>query len=726
MARRINAALVIWVLATGVACRPRVLQKNSAADAGTVPNGGIAVDAASVTDGRAVVDLGVVTDAGSVTDLGNVPIHGDAASTPTAVTLGGSCTVELGARGALPPAEGTLPAQGPYRPCHLVGNHDYSTFRLSADGGRVAALTTSGVVIVLDSHTLAPVSVLSRARGTYTTVALSGDGAIVAAGSDADGEVDVWRVADHTVVRAFDLGPTWPTLGGALALSADGTRIATVAGSNIVVAVVATGATRTLPTSLLATALFFVDDDRKLAFAGGGLSQTGTVGGIVELIDIETGQVAPLVQHGDSSGIGQLEASADGNTLLVLGHGELSAWDVATARNRVLPLPDWRNGVTFTVIGLSADGTEIAASLMTTSGRWFQRRRISDNTVVDEVPIDGWSATRYAWSSRAGLLVTDTRDDAGDKQLATIDTASPKLLANACAGRTLGRPIGFSADGKRLFVRGYSDYSETTVFDVATGEPIGTPIPSGSLAPYSFTPAPDGLRVGWTTAEIAMGMVLKRVYVADATGAGRRLLLERSTVSGTGLAILFSPDSRRLAVVDTYDNVLIVVDVETAERASEVSLGAGYPGPLSFTSDGTAIVIRNDHVLRTVRWRDGATLAESTVVGDYLSAGSEGTVVTYGLTEARAYRGGALLSTMPGIDDFCFGWTPWAAVSGDGSVVGLGQGCSRPWTLQQAPHIDVRETTTGALIQRIMDAEPVVFASDASMFADGGSLIWCR
>ena len=694
MATRIHAVLVVWVAGV-LACSSQR------------PPGGL---------GHA--DSGALPDAFGAPDGGNTDGVGAGAPPVPSLSAVGACTVDLQVHGALPDAEGTLSAPAPYRPCRLLGGHHYRTVRLSGDGRRVAALTTSGVVLVLDSRTLARLAVLSRNRGAYTTVAVSGDGAIVAAGSDADGEVDVWRVADHTVVRAIDLPPPRPTLGGALALSTDGARVATVAGTSIVVVDVATGATRTLPASRLATALYFIDGDRRLAFAGGNNWGAGTGSTRVDLIDIETGAVETLVQNNDIGGVDQLEVSADGNTVLVFGHAGLFVWDVSTARKSVVPVPDW-TGETFGVVGLSADGTEIATSLSGETGGRFQRRRISDGAVVDEYRIAGISAWR-AWSSRERLLVAEVWGDADETRLLAVDTAAPKVLANACAGPPPGTPAGFSDDGKRLVVNGTTG---VTVFDVETGAPLEGQIQSGSASSDSLTISPDGRRVAWTTGDAGMTTITKRVYMADAPGGERHLMFQRSSPNG-GLAVLFSPDSRRLAVVDTSDALLSTVDIETGERTNEVRLDGGYAWPLAFTSDGDAVVILDDdHVLRTVRWRDGATVAESTVVGDYVSGSPSGTVVAFWEAEAHVYRDGVLLTTMPGIDDFCVGF-PYASLSGDGSVVGLGMGCGRPLD-RQAPHSDIRDTATGALIQHVA-GDVRVFASDASRFAEWDARIWCR
>src|SRR5262245_10294811 len=113
------------------------------------------------------------TDAGMVTIAPPV--------LPT-VSLAGACDRDLRVAGPVQGTEGTLPASGPYRPCRVLSGHDYTTVRISDDGRRVAALTTAGQILVLDSRSLTALTLLTRARGPYTMVALSADGALVAAG----------------------------------------------------------------------------------------------------------------------------------------------------------------------------------------------------------------------------------------------------------------------------------------------------------------------------------------------------------------------------------------------------------------------------------------------------------------------------------------------------------------------------------------------------------------
>ena len=177
-----------------------------AADAGGDHDSGLGsgdgVDAGSGPAGGSLSDSGAAP-----ADTGPAPAHGDSKAPTPSLSLGDGCDVDLAGPGPLNPAAGTLPAPGPYRPCVALAGHDYLSFRLSGDGRRLAALTTTGQAFVLDSRTLTPLAVLTRARGRYTEVALSADGSVAAAASDVDGELDIWNVGEHALIRALDLSP---------------------------------------------------------------------------------------------------------------------------------------------------------------------------------------------------------------------------------------------------------------------------------------------------------------------------------------------------------------------------------------------------------------------------------------------------------------------------------------------------------------------------------------
>ncbi len=698
-------------------------------DAGLIPIG-----TAGEGGARGTVDAGLATpdsgsgpvDGGAASqDGGAAPAHGDPPVTADPIALDGDCTADLRGGGPVAGTEGTLPLAGPYRPCTVLAGHDYTTLRMSADGRRLAALSTAGQVYVLDSRTLTLLAVLTRARGRYTAVALSADGSMVAAGCDLDGEVDVWRIADRALVRAFDLPPTWPTLGGALAISADATRVATVAGENVFIGDIATGQLRTVPASRMVTALFFVGDDHQLAFAGGAYTSSGNGDSRIDLIDLDTGAARTLVEHDDIYGVDQMEASADGSTLLTFGHGELAVWDVQSGAKRTLPQPDWREG-TFWVVGLSADGTEIGALFGDSAGLWFQRRRATDDTVAAEARIADTAGQQlsFLWSSSQDLLVAPVWNTDG---LAAIDLAAGQMVAKACSGHAPGQAIGFSQDAQRLLAGRSNLLADgVTVFDVHSGQPVMEAIGGPSSANSNGrTWSRDWRWTAWDTYVVQNGSVTYQVHVMDQTTQTERIFLDWQSPS-YGAAIAFTPDSQHLVVVEQQLDTLLVLDVASGTPVSQVALSGSYPMPIGFTADGAAVFIQTDSTITTIRWSDGTTLGQFQVASDATTVAAGGTVASLGESQAFTYRDGQLLATMPGITDFCFGFTPVATISPDGTTVALTEGCSRPWTLGHTPHVDVRDTTTGALIQQVFNDAPVAFSPDTSTFAGAGGLLWCR
>jgi hypothetical protein len=291
------------------------------------------------------------------------------------LALDGACDVELHPTPSWDGTAGTLPGPGPYRPCGAVGGQSFQVMRISADGRRVAALGTGGQVQVLDSRTLVAMATFVRARGPYTSVAISGDGTRIAAAAELDGELDVWSVDSHAILAAADLGPAWPSYGGAVAISSDGKLAAASSSQGAVDDDVATGARRSHP-GTGAGALFFVDGGRKLASAW-----------FVVLPSAATNAVTNL--DVDQHDIERVEVSADGRAVVTIGE-RVRIWDAATGALR-LDVPPVDGG-SFSVVGLSADGTE-AAILFADAGdhdaEWFQRRRTSDWGLVDELRILG-------------------------------------------------------------------------------------------------------------------------------------------------------------------------------------------------------------------------------------------------------------------------------------------------------------------------------------------------
>ena len=171
LARRISAALGIWVLAGGGACSSGRLQGDPPRgnETGALPDGGTIVGGGTAGDGGIVVDGGNVADGGSATDAITVTGHGDGGLGSERRDAGrrlhrrpaGSRRCSLSPKGRCPRRRLIAPAA-----CWAATTSGPSA--CPADGRRVAALTTSGVVLVLDSRTLARLAVLARATAAPT------------------------------------------------------------------------------------------------------------------------------------------------------------------------------------------------------------------------------------------------------------------------------------------------------------------------------------------------------------------------------------------------------------------------------------------------------------------------------------------------------------------------------------------------------------------------------
>ena len=429
-------------------------------------------------------------------------------------------------------------------------------------------LTTTGQAFVLDSRTLTPLAVLTRARGRYTEVALSADGSVAAAASDIDGELDIWNVGSHALIRALDLAPSWPTLGGALA-ALHGRGAGRNGGRN-------EHRGRGSRDRVHPTAAGQPHRDRALLRQRGpraGLrGRPLLVGGNGLWADRyrEPGHGVgrdAAVQHDDIYGTDQLEASADGTTLLTFGHGELAVWDVATRRKRVLPQPAWEEG-TFKVYGLSADGRGMRDVVVRQPDRLVPATSNESMTpVVEEIRLDGASTRPYGWSSQERLLIVEAASEGGTVALAAANIASTKVVARGCSSSP-GGAVAFSADGARLRARVSSGVEDAEgIYDAATGRWVGKTMsgPKWSV---------DGGLDLWLA--LVTGLAVERLDErarrerdGDQAGtpqAGRR----RSRAHGLGVAQpelrggdRISPDSRSLAVVDGPDHLLTILDTET-------------------------------------------------------------------------------------------------------------------------------------------------------------------
>jgi len=675
-------------------------------------------------------DAGTAPDAGGP-QPGTPPAHGGGDLSRPPLELGGGCDVRLPAPGPIGGTAGTLPAPGPYRPCVLLGDQVIGALRLSADGSRVAALGTGGQVLVLAADTLAPIATLGRARGAYTAVALSRDGSLAAAGGERDGELDLWRVDDHALLLAVDLGPAPSLAGGQIALSSDARRIAATAGSDIAVVDVATAAVQRFPgvSGASTAALYFADADRKLAFVPFGHWSDGATGGSVALLDLPTGQVNTLLVHQDIYGPEQLAVSADGSTLLTTRYGDWVIWDAATGTKRAAV--GQPATASFGVLGLDADGTNVGVIMSDApvpGHTWFQRRRATDGAVVDEQPIDlrNVGNAMMIWSGAANrLMVPTSSPENGDRTIASVDLAAARVSARACSTAGVEGPIDFSQDGTRLLV---ASAGTLQVLDPSSGALVG---PGSSVTDESsFSRAglsPDGRHITWARfVDSGPTSSFYEVRLEDLASGTKQTLWQGQPGTDSPYQV-FSPDSRLLASLDFSNATLAVFDVQSGQRLAQLWLDQPSFEPLGFVADDSAVRISNSSSVRTVRWRDGATLSEISLPIYPLAWSADGsTFVVQGTAHLDTFRDDVYLGTLPWTtdNDACFP-TPEASMSPDGSLVSFGIDCGRPWNSTTGPLTEIIDATTGAVIQTIAIQPPVLFSWAGDRLATRDT-VWCR
>jgi WD40 repeat protein len=578
-------------------------------------------------------------------------------------------------------------------------------------------------VQVLDARTLRAIGTFSRSRGPYNAFALATDGTTLAAGSEADGELDVWRVDDHKLLRAADLGKARSVYGGAVAISADGALAAASSGPDTVIVDVATGKASRYSEQggCCSNALALVDGGRKVASARSDFGGAGAVNARVALLDLATGVWTPLARRDDIFGPLMLDASADGSTVLTYRSGEeVALWDAASGANRgTMAAPD---GTYFNAyLGLSRDGSEVGI-LVTDGFRTnvrAQRRRVIDGAVVDEVRVEA-NAAIWAWSLASDVMLVEPEPSAEGLHLVALDLRRRSVLARACGTPAVGHAEAFSRDGSRALAR-YSG----GVFDVASGLLLGPGAIGAGRSSYSEALSPDGRRVAWT--QLLSDGETRRLQLADVdTGAERTLIA--ASLGGSGQAT-FSPDSHLIAAQEG-NGVLDVFDADTGRLLAQQTLG-GNAWVLGFSAGDETVKITHEGDIETLSWRDGTVVHDwpvppaSFILGASFDT-STMVLVPDGDPLATAYRDEMVLATMPAPNTGCFGPGPIVSVAPGGAVVALGVSCGRPW-IGVPGYVDIYETATGAFVQSfpISGGPGPTLSWDGTMLAFGAAL-WCR
>jgi WD40 repeat protein len=256
--------------------------------------------------------------------------------------------------------------------------------------------------------------------------------------------------------------------------------------------------------------------------------------------------------------------TADGKALVTISRQESRAWDPGTGKPLAEPLRhaspvDWRSftGADTRLVVFGADG--FSAWDVATGQRAYPAVSVPGvpaGGFDNPVPFDG--RTVITVESPPRLLIWDTG----------ADRPFGKSLRDPPAWRPVGSELGgpratlprVSPDRQWLFAA--NDPRTLLVFEVATGERVGKPLPHPQNLGGAFF-SPDSTSIA-TLCPTAPGTHTVRVWTA---GTGR---LVAEVAGASGALTTFTPDSRTLVVARSApQNDVLVVDTQTGKPIGE-------------------------------------------------------------------------------------------------------------------------------------------------------------
>ncbi|WP_040776306.1 nSTAND1 domain-containing NTPase [Nocardia pneumoniae] len=422
------------------------------------------------------------------------------------------------------------------------------------------------------------------------------------------------------------------SIGTALALSADGSRMASLssdtgrveirdADSGKAIGEPLTGAQRRLQRVTISR-------DGKLIAAGG-------VDGEVLVWDAQAGQLMGHVAPSNSRNVTALQFSPDGHHLASGdAAGIIRIWDPATGRSigeplTVEPLPDQPPGVA--QVAFSHDGQLLAAGVSDNSVRLWNadtRQPIAPPLTVSLPPGHQPNVPSLVFSPVGHRLVSAH----GGGFIALWD---------ADAGRPIGQPVNadriavaglaFSPDGRHI-VSGGED-GTLRLWNGDTIQPVGQPLRGHTAQVAGVAFSVDGSRIStagldgtirWWNADevrplIALSDLRGTVFSSDRTriaifGPGGTVDV-RNAATGAPMSPpltghkgafsgVFSPDGHRMATVDD-DEALRLWNADTGERTLRVDTGHDAVNGVAFSPDGQRVATSGSDGIRIWDARQG-------------------------------------------------------------------------------------------------------------------------
>ena len=298
--------------------------------------------------------------------------------------------------------------------------------------------------------------------------------------------------------------------------------------------------------------------------------------------------------------------SLDGKTILTgTEDGRVQLWDAATGRPQGEPLTHPKPVL---AVAFSRDGRYFVTGCADHARRWHTATRQPAGPLLR-----GWiSAVAFRPDGEA-ILLGSPEDSAR-----SLDPATGTLLRQMRHPGTVSAAV-FTPDGGRVLLAGMDHTAR--LWDLQAGRPVGAPlrhaevVAAAAVSPdgkFLATASWDGTARLWqvargqqlTATAPARDGIYAAVYSTDGktiaaadftgtihfqnavTGKVRRPPLHRGQ---TALALVFSPDDRRLLVAETFAGVVRQLDPRTGQEVGP-ALPSGPVKSLACSSDGKTIL----------------------------------------------------------------------------------------------------------------------------------------